>query len=59
MISRQEAYQCGASRLMNYFAFAKGTEGFSRYEQTIASLVAFAVGKLNGKGEFLLIRFRR
>lgn len=40
------------SRLMNYFAFVPNTEGFTRYEKTIAALAAFAVEKLNGKGEF-------
>lgn len=35
---------------MSYFAFAPNTEGFKRYERTIASLAAFAVEKLNGKG---------
>ena len=39
------------SRLMNYFAFDGDAEGKKRFEQTIASLLHFAIDKLNGKGE--------
>lgn len=38
------------SRFMNYFAFTGEDEGKHRYEQTIASLLHFAIEKLNGKG---------
>lgn len=39
------------SRHMNYFAFDGDAEGKKRFEQTIASLLHFAIDKLNGKGE--------
>ena len=37
---------------MNNFAFNGDTEGKKRFEQTIASLLHFAIEKLNGKGKF-------
>ena len=43
------------SRHMNYFAFNGGTEGKKRFEQTIASLLHFAIEKLNGKGKFSVL----
>lgn len=40
------------SRLMSYFVFETDTSGRKRLQQTIASLLYFAIDKLNGKAIF-------